>query len=219
MKHGLKLMSDVGHLAERIDDPGVHVAGATNDRHRRTARGRSSSIIERKASTAPDVTGNAGPVGWCSAGSSSGSPGRVRPPSERGDMPAFQPTGDQFRAFRDDPYEGPIAQVNLLKFRVKAEYTPNDPEYGYDEPGSAAYMRYAEQFGVIAAEVGGAPLLIGGVERYFIGNGDWDAVMVMQFPSRAAFIATLNHERYADMSRHRNAGLLCQELLTTRPSA
>ena len=117
----------------------------------------------------------------------------------------------------DDPYDGPIAQVNLLKFRVNAEYRPHDPEFGADEPGSAAYMRYAKAFGVIAAEVGGAPLLIGEVERYFIGNGDWDAVMVMRFPSRAAFIATLNHDVYAAISRHRDAGLLCQELLTTRP--
>ena len=133
-------------------------------------------------------------------------------------MPAFQPTGDQFRAFRDDPYDGPIAQVNLLKFRVKAEYRPEDPEFGNDEPGAAAYLRYAEEFAVIAAEVGGAPLLVGEVERYFIGEGDWDAVMVMAFPSRTAFLATINHERYAEMARHRDAGLLCQELLTTRPT-
>ena len=134
-------------------------------------------------------------------------------------MPAYQPTADQFRAFRDDPYDGPIAQVNLLKFRVRAEYQPDHPEFGNDEPGSAAYRRYVDAFEVIAAEVGGGPLLIGEVERYFIGNGDWDAVMVMQFPSRTAFMATINHDRYADMSRHRDAGLLCQELLTTRPSA
>ena len=134
-------------------------------------------------------------------------------------MPAFQPTGDQFRAVRDDPYGGSIAQVNLLKFRVKADYQPDDPEYGNDEPGSVAYLRYAEAFGVIAAEAGGSPLLVGEVERYFIGNGDWDAVMVMHFPSRAAFIATLNHDRYDEISRHRDAGLLCQELLTTLPSS
>ena len=35
-------------------------------------------------------------------------------------MPAYQPTADQFGAFRDDTYDGPIAQVNLLKFRDKA---------------------------------------------------------------------------------------------------
>ncbi len=131
-------------------------------------------------------------------------------------MPAFQPTGDQFRAFRDDPFDGPIAQVNLLKYRVKAEYPPDAPEHGVDEPGAAAYARYAEAFIEAAAEVGGTCTLMGEVERYFIGNGDWDAVFVNQFPSRAAFIATLNHETYHDMHRHRDAGLLCQELLTVR---
>ena len=131
-------------------------------------------------------------------------------------MPAYQPTGDQFRAFRDDPYDGPIAQVNLLKFRVKAEYPEGAPEHGRDEPGAAAYPRYADAFGVAAAEVGAHCLLMGEVERYFIGQGDWDAVMVMHFPNRRAFIATLNHETYQEMHRHRDAGLLCQELLTTR---
>jgi len=116
-------------------------------------------------------------------------------------MPAFQPTGDQFRAFRDAPYDGPIAQVNLLKFRVKAEYQPSDPEHGKDEPGSVAYQRYADAFGVAAAEVGGSCLLMGATERYFIGQGDWDAVMVMHFPNRQAFIATLNHATYQDMHR------------------
>jgi len=41
--------------------------------------------------------------------------------------------------------------------------------------------------------------------------------MVMFFPDRKAFIATLNHPNYKEMSRHRDAGLLCQERLTTRP--
>ena len=49
-------------------------------------------------------------------------------------MPAFQPTADQFRAFRDDPYDGPIAQVNLLKFRVRANYPEGATEFGQDEP-------------------------------------------------------------------------------------
>ena len=132
-------------------------------------------------------------------------------------MPAFQPTADQFRALRDDPHEGPIAQVNLLKFRVKAEYGPDDPEYGNDEPGGAAYQRYVDAFSSVAADVGAACLLYGETERYFIGQGDWDAVLVMHFPSRASFIGTLNHPDYHEMHRHRDAGLLCQDLITTRP--
>lgn len=133
-------------------------------------------------------------------------------------MPAFQPTADQFRAFRDDPHDGPVAQVNILKFKVKAKYRPEDPEYGEKISGRDAYMRYSEAFTVAAAEVGGTTLLLGDTERFFIGNGDWDAVLVNHFPNRQAFIATLNHKDYKDMARHREAGLLCQELIVTRPS-
>ncbi len=44
------------------------------------------------------------------------------------------------------------------------------------------------------------------------------SVLIMHFPSRAAFIQTLNHSDYHAMHRHRDAGLLCQELITTRPA-
>jgi len=133
-------------------------------------------------------------------------------------MPAFQPTADQFRAFRDDPYEGPVAQVNLLKFQVKAEYAPSDPEHGEDITGAEAYQRYSEAFTKAAAEVGGVTTLLAETERYFIGGGNWDGVLVNHFPDRKAFIATLNHPEYKAMSRHREAGLLCQELIVTRPT-
>ncbi len=132
-------------------------------------------------------------------------------------MPAFQPTADQFRAFRDDPHDGPISQVNLLKFRVKAEYKPDDPEFGEECSGETAYIRYSEAFTKAAAEVGGTTSLLAGVERSFIGGSDWDGVLVNSFPNRQAFIATLNHPDYKSMSRHRDAGLLCQELIVTRP--
>ncbi|WP_419865025.1 hypothetical protein [Candidatus Poriferisodalis sp.] len=61
-------------------------------------------------------------------------------------MPAMQPTADQFRSFRDDPHDGPIAQVNLLKFRVKAADGPGEPEHANDEPGTVAYQRYVDAF-------------------------------------------------------------------------
>ncbi len=130
-------------------------------------------------------------------------------------MPAFQPTAEQFRSLRDDPHNGPIAQVNLLKFKVKADYKPSDPEYGEDLSGREAYLRYAKGFEPAAAEVGGHCLLMGNVQRYFIGQGDFDMVMVMHFPSRKAFIQTLNHPLYNEIKRHRDAGLLCQDLLST----
>jgi uncharacterized protein (DUF1330 family) len=133
-------------------------------------------------------------------------------------MPAFQPTAAQFRAFRDDPHDGPIAQVNLLKFRVRALYQPGEPEFGVDTSGRDAYARYSKAFTRAMCELGGTTLLLADTERYFIGGGDWDGVLINTFPNRQAFIATLNHKDYADMSRHRDAGLLAQDLIVTRPS-
>lgn len=133
-------------------------------------------------------------------------------------MPALQPTAAQFRAFRDDPHDAMVAQVNLLKFRIKASYAPGDKEFGDGASGAEAYQRYADGFALAAAEADGICFLTGAVERYFIGNGDWDCVYINLFPNRQAFIATLNHASYKDISRHRDAGLLAQELLVTRPS-
>jgi len=133
-------------------------------------------------------------------------------------MPAFQPTAAQFRAFRDDPHDGPVAQVNLLKFRIRAQYKPDDPEFGDGSTGREAYARYSQAFTAAAAEAGGITLLLGDTERYFMGGGDWDGVLVNHFPNRQAFIATLNHPDYKDISRHREAGLLCQDLIVTRPA-
>ena len=106
----------------------------------------------------------------------------------------------------------------MLKFRVKAEYQPDDPEFGEEISGEDAYIRYSEAFTFAAKKVGGSTLLLASTERYFIGQGDWDGVLVNQFPDRQAFIATLNHPDYKSMSRHREAGLLCQELIVTRPT-
>ncbi len=70
-------------------------------------------------------------------------------------MPTRQPTADQFRALRDDPHEGPVAQVNLLKFRERAAYTEADPERGDGSTGAQAYQRYADAFLKMAADQGG----------------------------------------------------------------
>lgn len=134
-------------------------------------------------------------------------------------MPAFQTTADQFRAFRDDPHEGPVAQVNLLKFRDQAAYGDDEAERGDGASGREAYMRYADAFEAMMKDTGGACIFKGAVERFFIGDGDWDMVWINAFPNRQAFIATLNHPDYKEASRHRDAGLLHQDLVVTRPDA
>ncbi|NBC19575.1 MAG: DUF1330 domain-containing protein [Alphaproteobacteria bacterium] len=132
-------------------------------------------------------------------------------------MTSRQPTADQFRAFRDDPHDGPVAQVNLLKFRPHAEYPETAREHGDGSTGYEAYARYADLFEEMMKDVGGQCIFRGDGERSFIGEGDWDMVWINWFPNRQAFIATLNHDNYQEAHRHREAGLDHQELIVTRP--
>lgn len=132
-------------------------------------------------------------------------------------MPAFQPTPDQYEAFTSDNHKGPVSQVNLLKFHDHAKYQKDDPEFGDTCSGREAYFRYSDAFAKLALELGCKNTLTATTERYFIGEGDWDCVLVNTFPNKEAFLAMIHHPKYTEIARHRTAGLLCQELIVTRP--
>lgn len=134
-------------------------------------------------------------------------------------MPAKQPTSDQLRNFAREKHSGEIEMVNLLKFRDRADYQPDDPEHGQDVTGAEAYALY--RAGVL--ELGDDPT-IGVKEAYaapaagfFVGEGDWDHVLVMRYPSRGHFLTMIGDERYQAVHRHREAGLLHQDIIETRP--
>lgn len=131
-------------------------------------------------------------------------------------MPAFSPTKDQFRALRDDPHQRPIVMVNLLKFRERADYPPDAPEVGLNLTGAQAYQRYLDGLNVFVERCGGATLFDGPAVRFYIGQGDWDRVLIVRYPSSAAFIAMVTDPDYAAAHRHREAGLLHQDLIQSR---
>lgn len=134
-------------------------------------------------------------------------------------MPAMQPTSDRLRDFARDDHSGEIVIVNLLKFRDRAEYQPEDPEHGQDATGAEAYARYR----VGCIELGRDPTIgvkevyAGPAARFFIGQGDWDYVWVMRYPSRGCLLSMIGDERYQAAHRHREAGLLHQDAIETRP--
>lgn len=130
-------------------------------------------------------------------------------------MPAFAPTKDQFRALRDDPHDGPIIMVNLLKFHEKAHYPEGSPEASENLTGEAAYARYEAGLGDFIAACGGEVIYNGKVARFYIGEGDWDRVLIVRYPSRAAFVAMVTSPDYQIPHRHREAGLKHQDLMET----
>ena len=134
-------------------------------------------------------------------------------------MPAMQPTAEQMSAFANDAHDGPIVMINLLKFKDKASYPADAAEAAENLSGAEAYQRYGEGLTRFHTDpaVGLEILYSGPVARFFIGEGDWDQVLVVRYPSRKHFVAMVSSETYQAAHRHRDAGLLHQDLIETRP--
>jgi uncharacterized protein (DUF1330 family) len=125
---------------------------------------------------------------------------------------AVTPTGDQLKALLAMGGDKPIVMVNLLKFRDKAQYDePGEPEM----TGREAYDRYGRVMAPLVAAKGGRLRFSSRVDALVIGEvGElWDAVAIMEYPSRAAFVAIATSPEVQEIGRHRKAGLAGQLLI------
>ena len=132
-------------------------------------------------------------------------------------MPALQPTNEQMTAFAKTGTDGPIVMLNLLKFRDRATYKADDPEHGDDISGEEAYNRYSAALEAFTGDpsIGLKLLYTGQSERFLIGEGDWDRVMLVRYPSRQHMLTMMRDPRYQLAHRHREAGLKHQDLIET----
>ena len=119
------------------------------------------------------------------------------------------PNADQMAGFMDSSVEGPIAMVNLLKYKEKAEYSD---ERETDLSGAEAYGIYAQGVAKTLAMVGGKMLFFGNVSRLMLGEVEelWDQVAIAQYPSRAAMLEMMQLPEYQAIHMHRDAGLAGQ---------
>lgn len=119
------------------------------------------------------------------------------------------PNADQMAGFMDSSVEGPIAMVNLLKFKEKAEYSD---ERETELTGAEAYAIYAQGVAKTLGMVGGKMLFFGSVSRLMLGEVEelWDQVAIAQYPSRAAMLEMMQLPEYQAIHIHRDAGLAGQ---------
>lgn len=116
---------------------------------------------------------------------------------ESADLPlgtAITPNLDQFQELAATPDEGPVVMLNLLKFK---------------EGGEESYMRYGDAAVGMVEERGGRVLWSGRAEQILIGDpaADWDVVVLVEYPSRAAFIEMVSRPEYLAAHAEREAGL------------
>lgn len=130
---------------------------------------------------------------------------------------AVYPTVEELQSLAADASPGPIAMLNLLRFRKKAFYKDGRPD---DISGSLAYQRYASAMMQIVEREGGKFLFAGAVKDVVIGAVEevWDVAAIVEYPSRAAFIRIVNLPEVHAIAIHREAGLEGQLLImTSRP--
>lgn len=124
------------------------------------------------------------------------------------------PDMEQLLPLMQDPTPGPIAMVNLLKFRDKAQYEDGRPD---DISGREAYLRYVVEMVPIVRAAGGRFLFSGDVRQLVIGEVEelWDAVGIAEYPSRAEFHRIATSPEVQAIGIHREAGLAGQLLILT----
>lgn len=115
-------------------------------------------------------------------------------------MPGPKDLNEEF--VRSLPDTGPVVMVNLARFRQRS----------LDGNGSGwdAYTRYAKGDMPLLKKVGGTVIWSGNVEGAAFGSlGDarWDWVVLVHYPSRAAFLEMTTSAEYAAINVERENGV------------
>jgi len=123
---------------------------------------------------------------------------------------ALDPTPEQIKEFLGHAKAGePVFMVNLLKFKDRATYKD-----GEDVSGKEAYGRYSKAFGEMMRAKGVETIYGGAANVFMIGQGDWDAVAIVKYPSAAKMFEAVSSDEYRKIHKHRRAGLEGQLLIS-----
>ncbi|MCB1633528.1 MAG: DUF1330 domain-containing protein [Xanthomonadales bacterium] len=111
------------------------------------------------------------------------------------------------------PADRPFVMLNLLRYRVQADYGPHAT--GAACSGREAYQRYAREAARAVATVGGELQFVGTALPALIGPSDevWEQVMLVRYPSVSAFQQMLGLPDYRAALRHRLAALSDSRLI------
>jgi uncharacterized protein (DUF1330 family) len=115
-----------------------------------------------------------------------------------------EPTPEQFAALAARPADASVVMINLLQFRA--------------DGGRESYLRYTREVAPHVQRVGGAVRYAGAAPSVVIGDGEkpwWDAIIVVEYPSPAAFLDMVSNEDYLKVHEHRAAGLDRGDLIAT----
>jgi uncharacterized protein (DUF1330 family) len=119
---------------------------------------------------------------------------------------SVDPTGSDLKRFLEEDPGGPVTMLNLLRFK---------PDGGRD-----SYNKYAKAIVPFLEKVGGEVLYLGDTATPLVqpdtGN-DWDAVLLVTYPSRKAFSQMVADPEYQHITHLRTEALDAAVLQPTTP--
>jgi len=97
-------------------------------------------------------------------------------------MPSVERTEEQMNAFLAMDIEGPIHMLNLLKFK------PNG--------GRKSYAKYSDNTFPLIQKCGGKVVYHAVGKAAVIGDEQWDTIIIVEYPSRDAYLDMVQCDAY-----------------------
>lgn len=117
---------------------------------------------------------------------------------------AVDPTGRDLKRFLQEDPGGPVVMLNLLRYR---------------EGGAGSYAEYATRIRPFLERVGAEIVHVGDAGTSLVApdGWDWDAVLLVRYPSRAAFSEMVADPEYQEITALRSDALDEAVLQATTP--
>ena len=115
----------------------------------------------------------------------------------------IRPDDEARDRFLENDDGGPFVMVNFLKFKPGG--------------GSKEYGKYGAACAKLIVERGGRFLYNGRVAQKFVGDEDWHAVALVEYPSRKVFLELTTSPEYMEIHPHREDGLEKTLVYATTP--
>ena len=134
-------------------------------------------------------------------------------------MPSINPSSADVQAFAERmPSDTPILMLNLLRFSSHAAYDADSPFVPCS--GREAYARYSRTALAKVQGVGGEVQVMADVHLALIAPKEerWDLLLLVRYPSSAAFLNMLADPEYQAATVHRSAALEDSRLIATTPA-
>jgi uncharacterized protein (DUF1330 family) len=110
-------------------------------------------------------------------------------------MSTVDPTGHDLKRFLDEDDGGPVTMLNLLRFKP--------------DGGRASYDAYATAIVPFLKKVGGTLIYYGDTGTPLVApqSHEWDAVLLVRYPSRTAFSQMVADPDYQQITHLRTEAL------------